>query len=520
MKKTYFREILLIHILVLIIAMIILTFYTMDEVKQVNDECYEELENDLDTINNGRTDKTSLPEIFRDFYYRLWNEYHSHIYEGYPNFTFYGDIQYKDGEISGKLDMEDFGLIWEDNGERNHLIAVIRDDLGGMGIHEIDVLTDGVFWCDGTLTRYYSEEEKKVFQIDSYNPICGELSELKLDGTKDLQYWLNKVSLPISEEAAKIHEKFFGSEKNESNISHKGVFTSYYVYDRNLWINDPTKQFEVRMTYVFHPLECVWARNKGAYKKFFFWLILIEIGVGVFLRYIHKRESLDYGLAKVLTKTSSKELESSMKALQEKVSDWENAKETDRNGYSDQVIAEVDHMDEKIKKILSFKDMKSGKILLEYERVNLHELTRIVSKELRPFLREEKKNVTLCSDHPEKCVVNADLKMMRIVIRNIILEAADYSEERKNIRIRIDYLESHKVGFYVRCEGEQISYKDARMKLTEWSAPEEDRVVSNGLSREGLAFVAQLLKAHNAKFGCEPTTEGTKFWFEMPANRA
>ena len=510
MKKTYFRENLLIHILVLIIAMIILTFYTLDEVKQVNDECFNYLEyriNQFLELSNLEGDADSeKPDLQRDF-----RRLNYGLYCGFRNldeFSMGGEVYYDDAQKSGNLKLTNFLPIWTD---KLHGVLLLTDfdldDEYTRGSIQ-NALYDGFFLSDGTITFYNGYGEEKVFQIPKSDPVCGDLSPWDVEDI----YRIEKSTLPISEEGLSFFDKVFHSTDGVSlSRSQKNVFTSYYIYDHDFHKMDDSFTFELKMTFVLHPFEIVFHRNILNYIEFFLVLIFSEIGMEIFLRYKNKRENLDNRMAKVLTKSSAQELKESIMVLNEKVADWEKANEAVRNEYSDQVIAEVDHMDEKIKRILGFRDLETDHIRQNAEVLNLYDLTQAIYFDLKPILKERRKKIVIKAETPDQCLMKANPEAMKIIIGNLMVKALRYTNERMEIHIKSDSV----IHFVIEWDGRRISEKRSKKIWEDTKVTDQETLTILGINGVGFDMLGWMLKTNNAEYGCSSLQGSPRFWFRM-----
>ena len=306
------------------------------------------------------------------------------------------------------------------------------------------------------------------------------------------------------------------SEKDIKNrdlpLLQKSIFaTSYQTkYEKSLLYSDDAPM-AVKRIYQINPWREARWDNENQFYGIGCFVLAIMAGI-IAIRYrLYKDKRSEESMTAALSKGLSYELETPLKELKESVEAWKLAGTGEKNDATAKIVSEVDYMDAIIKNLLRFRDFESGRINLECEEVNLYYLTKIVYDRLSPILKEKKLKVSIHADHPEECVVNADPEIMKIVIGNMILKSVEYSQE--TIQINLD--SNKNMSFHMIWDDYRMNKKVAKVVWREYYVSDEcstDEFGSNGV---GLAAAGRMLKAHKAKFGCEPYMKGTMFWFSM-----
>ena len=270
---------------------------------------------------------------------------------------------------------------------------------------------------------------------------------------------------------------------------------------------------KIRVTQVFHPLEEVFSDNKYFYIKF----ILI---VGLALFFIHFARELYYNaktskklMSSSLVRSCSYSLKEPFRLLNDSVGNWLGTSEESRKEYSDEIVAEVDRMDDVIKNILKYKDLNQKKIEPRYEIINLYYFTQNIYKQLETYLTEKNIRVTISAEHPEKCSVWADLEMLKIIIKNLIFIATEYTKEYMDIRIELMSEKTVMLSIYTK--GVEISWDDVKNMwiMESRSTKIEDKVYDN--SGVSMVVAVLMMQAQNVKYGCNPVANGSRFWIEL-----
>lgn len=538
MNKQYDHVTKQIFFLVLIIAIVWLLILTYSKIDQFNrekidDQCTNVYMSEFQTyLHDSPLDETELFDFYKEC---------SGLFLGG-----YGDIYFDNGKQSRKIKITDYAIIQHyiynhenidektskiDIEEAILLLESEEDELykklhndqnyGEIeNVSSIQGMIDGIFLRGGNLDLDGLEYE--IPSHDSVlgkNPIFGELSECiyqsRMENGDVKEYTRIKLySRSLSKEAKAIHEQVWGSDEEEKDtaaVIKRGIITSYYSLEREIHNNADT--FRVRVTQVFHPLEEVLKSNK------LFYIIYVVI-VGSILFFIcyarglyHYDENSKELVSSSLVRSCSYELKEPFHSLKDSVEKWIETSEESRMEYSDEIIAEVDRMDDMIKNILIYKDLNLKKIEPKYETIDLYLLTQRIYKQLETYLIGKSIKTTIRANNPEKCEVRADLEMLKIIIKNLIMIATEYAKEYMDISI--ETIDGEIVTLSINSKGVEISLDDAKnMWLNESrSSIIEDEVYdSSGVSMLGAVIMMQ---AQGIQYGSQPIEHGSRFWIKV-----
>ena len=551
MRKQYDRVTKQICFLVLIIAIlciVIFTYKKIDRFNLANVTSYK-IDDELEKYRWAHSD-ISLEEEIIHFYQST--DYSDELFWLFDNG--YGDVYFDDGKTSVRIGMTPFALLEKElDGEEaeklhrytkvvsiilfeskeSELYKLLNDELRDEEWDELrdeewhdewsyNVLNDGVFARGGKICKYGTEYEiPRLDSVFGENLIFGELSEINDSGIDDdvrtyvgdnLDVYIPQLS--FSKKAKSIHEKIWESD-GDDNIPKikRGILTSYYSFERELFNYTGANTVKIRVTQVFHPLEEVFSDNKYFYIKF----ILI---VGLALFFIHFARELYYNaktskklMSSSLVRSCSYSLKEPFRLLNDSVGNWLGTSEESRKEYSDEIVAEVDRMDDVIKNILKYKDLNQKKIEPRYEIINLYYFTQNIYKQLETYLTEKNIRVTISAEHPEKCSVWADLEMLKIIIKNLIFIATEYTKEYMDIRIELMSEKTVMLSIYTK--GVEISWDDVKNMwiMESRSTKIEDKVYDN--SGVSMVVAVLMMQAQNVKYGCNPVANGSRFWIEL-----
>lgn len=204
-----------------------------------------------------------------------------------------------------------------------------------------------------------------------------------------------------------------------------------------------------------------------------------------------------------------------IKAYAEMIRDLSGDNPEKRREHVGVIIEEADWMSDLITDILEYSRIQSGNIKYDRNPFDLGSLSRenvVHFKELAL-----KCGVEMALKCPEEAEVTADLKMINRVIRNLISNAINHSEEGGKIVISVlpDKVKG-KVRWQVRDFGSGIEpEKLGQIWNSYFSSGGANKRLASGTGL-GLSIVHGILTDHRADFGVESSIgEGTVFWFQL-----
>lgn len=174
--------------------------------------------------------------------------------------------------------------------------------------------------------------------------------------------------------------------------------------------------------------------------------------------------------------------------------------------------------------LLETASIDSGKLKMEIEPVNLGQLARTVVRDIIHLA--EKKRQEICFTSAENCVINADKRLVRQVMDNLISNAIKFSDFDKKIWVTVERRKNPgeagpagTVSFIVRDEGPGLTGEDKRKlfgKFQRLSAKPTAGESSTGL---GLSIIRDLVKLHKGKIHVESEPGmGSIFCVDFPVS--
>ena len=531
MKKQYDELTKHLRMVILIIAVLAISLFTVIKTDEMNDYYMVKRVDIFKRITKLRIEDCSSEDTtetrFRRYYDGTFHETPLEYLVYLKNDEMiYGDVYYEDQKGRGKIELTDYALIIGSEGYSrkwiipldshatmlyNYLKNIEYNAFGEVdNLYEIDAISDGIFLREGSLKFLENLDECIEIEIPilDQESVTGELINIKEDG----EFRIFIYDLPISAEAKHIQEKVL-SKETLPRIK-KGIFTSYFVFEEDL-SDKESEKFQIHLTVVYHPFQMVLKENKETYIV----MILVTICLLIFVKRIRKmwyrKMKSEERVAHIITGKMAYALKDPMISLNESVSDWMNAQEENRDEYVGKIITKVDQMDKTIMRLLKQKDVDSKDLNVEFEEVDLYELALEVQSIFKPILQKRNIKTSVKANHPEKCMVKADPEWMKFIIENLFAKAMDTVIEEFSVLITTGVYEE--VEFELECLGAEL-YKDREKKIWKDSYVAEPTVMKElGIIGGGLDFVGRVLKAHKATYGCIvlPNRNAFMLWFRM-----
>jgi signal transduction histidine kinase len=180
---------------------------------------------------------------------------------------------------------------------------------------------------------------------------------------------------------------------------------------------------------------------------------------------------------------------------------------------SEMLMAQKELLD-MITNLLDWSRLQMGSVSCTPIRLDMNALTEKVESQTRSQL--DRKRIALRRDIPAGTIVTADRNMLIIIMRNLVSNAAKYSHEGGEIRLKASPAAAGRVRFSVEDDGIGMS-RDTQARLfalgTAHSAKGTRGEQGTGL---GLIICREMLQRHNTELHVESEEgKGTKFWFEL-----
>ena len=180
------------------------------------------------------------------------------------------------------------------------------------------------------------------------------------------------------------------------------------------------------------------------------------------------------------------------------------------------IIDEVDRLNLLVNDILCLSKLESNIEELNYEELNFSRLVKSIVNRFKIFsLTEEYNFKVFC---PDNIIVKVDKQKIEQVIYNLISNAVNYTDNKKNIYITIlNY--SNKIRIAVSDTGKGINPKDLKdiwHKYYKNDKHHKRNFIGTGL---GLSIVKHVLDLHNCEYGViTKKNKGTTFYFNIKKN--
>lgn len=187
--------------------------------------------------------------------------------------------------------------------------------------------------------------------------------------------------------------------------------------------------------------------------------------------------------------------------------------EAKRNEDLDLIISESKRMSEMVSDILDYSQVQSGYLQLKKEAYDLGEI--VESQVARCGQSAAENHVKLHMDCPEEpCPVRLDALKISQVIRNLIYNAVNHTEDGHTITVSLTRTgEGCRVS--VVNPGEAIPEEERELIWERYQRSQHQGGRHQGTGI-GLSIVSSILKAHGMSYGVDCRDGLTDFWFSCP----
>ena len=528
MKKHYVRMTVVICMLILFVFVMTGGFYTYIKATGIL-KIREDLNYFMDCFNNVAGDD-SVEGTAEYLYFSSWNDMSRYRYE---DVGFYSLARYSDGktiEVSpyicvGKYRKDGSNIYVEDS-----RIIVLDEEIedgfspSSFGYGKdvaIDALCDDSFIFDGTITFKDSQtDEIRTYTIGDNDLVSGDniisFDEWIGDGS-DGTYAVyeyngmsrNDMQAGLNEEARDTLNNYLNNTDGEAASFSSDLLTSYYIVHASSPADYDTG-VDLYSIYFFHPIQTALHEHRQVYLIGGILLLLIE-ALTVFTMRRFYRDRAAYELkSRELTRSIAYDLRSPLEVTKSYVDNWEKIDGKDRAGYTEKLTHEVDIMTDTVNRLLKMSELGSEDIRINPEEVELYSLTMAVFKQLKPLISERGRELTVITDVKDGTyTVKADLEMMRLLIKNFLLNAIRFSDRKIMIKL---FSDSRTITFAITNDGAMIGKRDLKKV---WDVPVKTDDSEEAGSGMELAINKSILDLHKAKYGCTCDKSGTTFRFEM-----
>lgn len=198
------------------------------------------------------------------------------------------------------------------------------------------------------------------------------------------------------------------------------------------------------------------------------------------------------------------------------VEKYANLNEDDkRNKHIGRIKSSVKNLTDILNDFLSLNKLEEGKVFLNIESFNLHDLIDGLMQELQGITKAGQKIKVSCK-HAGNCMVNLDKSLVRNILINLVSNAIKFSPENAAIEI---YAELHENTIHLSVKDHGIGIPDSDQKhLFErfFRSSNAGEIQGTGLGLSIVSHYVNLLKG-SIKFE-SIENQGTTFYINLPRN--
>lgn len=257
------------------------------------------------------------------------------------------------------------------------------------------------------------------------------------------------------------------------------------------------------------------ATHDGNLKKFTLPIWLIGQAAAVFLivvyLYLHKKRKELASLRNTFINAMAHEMKTPAAVIKNSAECLEDGIHPEKQAnYIKMIQAEADHMNDLLMSMLTYTRLSDSEYDLHKSDCSLKEMMEFCSAHYGEQI--EKKGIHVVWDAVEEGTINADEKMLSMVMDNFISNAVRFCTTGGVIRLTVtkDYVSVYN-------EGEPIPDDQLKAIWTPMYLGDDSRTKTSGTSGMGLAISAIILKAHHADYGVSNVAEGVEFYFKIPS---
>jgi PAS domain S-box-containing protein len=242
----------------------------------------------------------------------------------------------------------------------------------------------------------------------------------------------------------------------------------------------------------------------------------MPIGRGLIVRDVTRNRELDR-MKSSLVSTVSHELRTPLAAIKGYATtllaedvQWDSQAQRE---FLEIISKETDRLSNLVSDLLDISRIEAGNLSVTRQECNLEELVTHAAKRAHPT-PGERLQVAIPAEMPE---LNADPQRIEAVLRNLLENAAKYSNDNSPIRVSASIQGDHVV-VRVQDEGPGIPPESSQRIFESFYRLE------NGLTRRapgaglGLAICQGFVHAHGGEIWLEPSIKGTCIAFSLPLN--
>lgn len=189
-----------------------------------------------------------------------------------------------------------------------------------------------------------------------------------------------------------------------------------------------------------------------------------------------------------------------------------NVEGIDKDYYCDTILEETNRLNRMILQMLEYSSIDTGFTTMNFEPFNLSELLRSIIKQYRPLLS----SYDISDSIDNEMVINGDKEYVSQVIKNLLNNAIQHTEEHNQIRILLKN-QSSNVSFQLFNQGMQIPEKDIDHIWDAFYRVDKARTRTNDNNIGfGLYIVKTIIQKHAGECAVKNEQDGVTFSFSLP----
>lgn len=185
----------------------------------------------------------------------------------------------------------------------------------------------------------------------------------------------------------------------------------------------------------------------------------------------------------------------------------------DRDKYLNRSLEVVGSMEELVQEILYISRMESSGFKANKSRLNFSMLVRRYISDCKPLF--DRKHMTVNAEVEDDLMVEADERLLRKAVSNLIENAVNYSPEKSQVNIKAYTCNNGEVAFEIENLG-HIPEDSVQRLFDAFYRVEKSRNRVTGGSGLGLYVVKMIMELHHAEYRIENADDTVRFTFMMP----
>ena len=311
----------------------------------------------------------------------------------------------------------------------------------------------------------------------------------------------NIFSYVFSIDGSEIYYKTYGLG-NESSLVDDGNFSYLYAYYTSFSVRDDNGDVKIYSgTYVkrLNVLESCF--NRIAFILIYIFVIFVIVGIilAAVIWHTMKKQLVQEEKLRIITNAMAHELKTPLFVIGGYAENLLDNINCDKNEHYAQVILQKSKdVNELVERMLNYSRLDSGYDTLHIEKANLTELVKDILENY------DSNRINL--EYDNEIFINADKRMMKCAIENLVDNAIKYSDEQDSINIKISdkrFSVSNPCEKLIKSEIDKLWEPYHRL-------PQHSSESGHGL---GLPIVKRIFELHKFKYSASYSDGYITFWF-------